>query len=527
MGVSGRTYAEGHHRMASSRFAPALLLCLLLACACYPASAVKRRRAPYGEAGGLVLGWGEQQLFGEQPVHGRALSLTKNKKTKAEPDWSYYTKKDKLHQEVLEIAAAHPDTFAVEWHNSSTPDGSYKADILVVTVAMGGIKPEAAVAHMQRYLIDFGQHGRELITCELGLVLLRTLAQGRAGVAAYLGGGAKAEALARMLEEQAVFKILPMENSRGRELVESGSSCERKNGRGVDPNRNYEVDWGVKEKDYNPNEEFPGTGAFSEPESQLVRRLATEFKPHVWLNIHSGMDAMFTPWDHRDSVPAEAQEALEFLKTIRDDSFPDIMGMTIRDDVFPDIKGVEVGSGGKTVGYLAHGTATDYMWEVLKIPMPFTFEIYGDFDADYNDCFAMFNPVTKPMFDSTLTHWMKAMLRLFELTPSHSVVAKQLLDARTAAGVAALTHTVSAVSSPVGAFLEPTVSRDGVEGTGGGPTGGSGASPIALPLWGVLLIACVGLVAVVLVAQRWLSTSGGGLDGARRGGFPRPSGSMV
>ena len=53
-----------------------------------------------------------------------------------------------------------------------------------------------------------------------------------------------------------------MENMRGRELVEKGKLCERKNGRGVDPNRNYPVDWGKKEKDYDPAEEFPGTAPF-------------------------------------------------------------------------------------------------------------------------------------------------------------------------------------------------------------------------------------------------------------------------
>jgi hypothetical protein len=53
-------------------------------------------------------------------------------------------------------------------------------------------------------------------------------------------------------------QILPMENTAGRDLVEGGKLCERKNGRGVDPNRNWAVDWGRKEKDYDPAEEFPG-----------------------------------------------------------------------------------------------------------------------------------------------------------------------------------------------------------------------------------------------------------------------------
>lgn len=59
-----------------------------------------------------------------------------------------------------------------------------------------------------------------------------------------------------------VMQILPMENIHGREIVESGNLCERKNGRGVDSNRNWPVHWGVQEKDYDPSEEFPGSNPF-------------------------------------------------------------------------------------------------------------------------------------------------------------------------------------------------------------------------------------------------------------------------
>ena len=58
------------------------------------------------------------------------------------------------------------------------------------------------------------------------------------------------------------MQIIPMENERGREMVEDGALCERKNGRGVDTNRNWEVHWGFKEKDYDPSEEFPGEKPF-------------------------------------------------------------------------------------------------------------------------------------------------------------------------------------------------------------------------------------------------------------------------
>lgn len=43
--------------------------------------------------------------------------------------------------------------------------------------------------------------------------------------------------------------------------------------------------------------------------------------------------------------------------------------------------------------YLAHGTATDYMYDVLHVPLAMTWEIYGDMKAHFNDCFRMFNPL--------------------------------------------------------------------------------------------------------------------------------------
>lgn len=79
------------------------------------------------------------------------------------------------------------------------------------------------------------------------------------GVAAGLDGST-IKVLPELLH---AVQILPMENTRGRDLLEKeGRLCERKNGRGVDPNRNWEVDWGKKEKDYDPNEEYPGTKPF-------------------------------------------------------------------------------------------------------------------------------------------------------------------------------------------------------------------------------------------------------------------------
>ena len=112
----------------------------------------------------------------------------------------------------------------------------------------------------------------------------------------------------------AIVKIVPMEHVNGRTKVEGGEWCERKNGRGVDTNRNWAVDWGVKEADFDPYEEYPGNKPFSEPEARMLRSLVEEFKPHAWVNVHSGMEAMFMPYDHKASEPkGEGAQAMRSI----------------------------------------------------------------------------------------------------------------------------------------------------------------------------------------------------------------------
>lgn len=74
----------------------------------------------------------------------------------------------------------------------------------------------------------------------------------------------------------------------------------------------------------------------SEPEVQILLTLAKEFQPHTWLNVHSGMYALFTPYDHKASVPnkTDAKAALRMLQRIQEL----VCKMCV------------VGSGGKSVG---------------------------------------------------------------------------------------------------------------------------------------------------------------------------------
>lgn len=135
----------------------------------------------------------------------------------------------------------------------------------------------------------------------------------------------------------------------------------------------------MKESDYDPSEEFPGTHPFSEPEARGLASLAAAFAPHAWINVHSGMEAVFSPYDHVARAPrgASADATAALLAAV---------------DAAACGGRCAKGSGGAAVGYLAHGTATDYMYDVLRVPVASTWEIYGDEEAGFEDCFKMFNP---------------------------------------------------------------------------------------------------------------------------------------
>ncbi|KAL2636771.1 hypothetical protein AAZX31_06G017400 [Glycine max] len=204
--------------------------------------------------------------------------------------------------------------------------------------------------------------------------------------------------------DKLVIKVVPMENLNGRKVVEAGDLCERRNGRGVDLNRNWSVDWGKKEKDYDPYEENPGIAPFSEPESQIMRKLAISFEPHLWVNVHSGMEALFMPYDHKNSTP---------------DGLPMQRMRSLLEEVnqLHCQERCMIGSGGGSVGYFAHGTATDFMYDIVGVPMAFTFEIYGDGTASSRDCFKMFNPIDLATYNRVLSDWSATFFTIFKLVP--------------------------------------------------------------------------------------------------------------
>ncbi|XP_024992051.1 carboxypeptidase O-like [Cynara cardunculus var. scolymus] len=296
-----------------------------------------------------------------------------------------------LMEEIEQLVNRHQDRFHIETYTSKNK--GYQAELDVVTYRQN--RNEIEDNSKFRILLSFGQHARELITTELALKILSILS-GEQSLPK------RNPVLLNRTLQNTVIKVVPIENLNGRRKVEAGELCERRNGRGVDLNRNWSVDWGKKEEDFRPDEENPGTGPFSEPESQMMRKLSTSFEPHLWVNVHSGMEALFMPYDHKNTTPKGVQSGKMklILETLNHLHCGDRC---------------VVGSGGGSVGYLAHGTTTDYMFDIAKIPMAFTFEIYGDEKADINDCFKMFNPVDHPTFNRVLDEWSAAFFTMFEM----------------------------------------------------------------------------------------------------------------
>nr|XP_043632217.1 carboxypeptidase A6-like [Erigeron canadensis] len=302
-----------------------------------------------------------------------------------------YRTSDSLMEEIEALVNRHQDRLHLETFQSTNK--GYHAELNVVTYC----RNRTAIDDKSKFriLLSFGQHARELITSELALRILSILSEEQ-----FLPK--MDPLLLNKTLEKIVIKVVPVENLNGRKKVEAGDLCERRNGRGVDLNRNWSVDWGKKEKDFDPYEENPGTAPFSEPEAQLMRKLSMSFDPHIWVNVHSGMEALFMPYDHKNTTPTglQSQKMKLMLETLNHLHCGDRCA---------------VGSGGGSVGYLAHGTTTDYMYDVARVPMSFTFEIYGDEKASSRDCFKMFNPVDHSTFNRVLNEWSATFFSMFNL----------------------------------------------------------------------------------------------------------------
>ncbi|KAG2435855.1 hypothetical protein HXX76_007050 [Chlamydomonas incerta] len=249
--------------------------------------------------------------------------------------------------------------------------------VVTITNPSSGLPPtEKSMA-----VLVFGEHARELITCEVGLWMSRVLVGDTADIFGWAEWATAFEPLGitkqdvektvkewvKKITDNLVLKVIPIENVDGRQAWEAGNLCLRKTAHGVDLNRNYPFGFANEPAH---SEMYGGPFAFSEPQSRMITRLATNGPARdrgvakAYVNVHSGEWAVYSGWDSKAAIgpglPGDMGEVL--LKS-------------------GDVCRCQAGPAGAVSNYLAYGTGMDFMYTQLGVPYALTYEVYGSDNA--------------------------------------------------------------------------------------------------------------------------------------------------
>lgn len=197
-------------------------------------------------------------------------------------------------------------------------------------------------------MIVAGEHARELIGSEIALNFIKALCS----------KDAAADIEAAKVNTE--FLVVMNANPGSRKSVENGDTCKRVDPAGVDINRNFETaDW-ANQGQSSQGDTNPGTHAFSEPESRILKNLMLDFKPHAYLDVHSGFKGMFFP----NAVANDLELSTKLQRLVA--------------PVDEAACNCPLGTANKEVGYYTAGSALDYTFSVLKVPFSMAMEVYLD-----------------------------------------------------------------------------------------------------------------------------------------------------
>lgn len=282
-------------------------------------------------------------------VVSKSKSITakqQGKPLKEKMPW-YHTTQE-IHDEVSDIAASCQGAqidFTTKTKMNTGDQAGTEIAIDVLRVRKQGAAPRS------KAMFVFGEHARELVSPESGLDFLRKLC----------GQGASASRVSSLLDN-IEFTVVPNANPLGRKKVEEGFYCKRTNEDNVDLNRNWGDDHRGNAMKFMGDEMDPGPQGFSEPETQILRDLAEEVKPDVYLSIHSGAYLLGAPYGYTAGKTPENQASMvEILKPISERYCGG---------------GCPYGGLAELIGYDSMGCDVDYMAEHVQTPFAYTWEIY-------------------------------------------------------------------------------------------------------------------------------------------------------
>lgn len=204
-----------------------------------------------------------------------------------------------------------------------------------------------------------------------------------------------------------------------------------------------------------------GDAPLTATETAVLDKSIKDFKPDIFLDIHSGMKGMLYPWASKaedaikndPDVQASLKKLGEVINKIKESDCPDCLAGPAYD----------------ILHYESYGCSTDHNFVENNVPISTVWEIYGDntglgnrklrkhlfrmlkmthkvknkfkkltFKArmqfaykmaselkfnqsDEFDCFDFFNPVSKEDYDKTVLKWSKAIIHLMKLTATDDV----------------------------------------------------------------------------------------------------------
>lgn len=225
-------------------------------------------------------------------------------------------------------------------------------------------------------LLNFGAHGRELISSEVALRLASMLC-GEAPSRFEDGSPERSSARITELLRRVVIKMVPVQVPSSRSLAEVGSgSCiqRRLNRRGVDVNRNWDVAWAEGDSAQGSSQ-YRGPRPFSEPETRVLARLAGEWRPDLFVDVRSGDRYIAMPYSSRSAGPSDKADKGAMLDAMR--SVTSMLARTHRRLLA--MGGIPYGPA-SSLGeepYRATGTALDYMYERAGVRRSYMLEVYG------------------------------------------------------------------------------------------------------------------------------------------------------
>lgn len=356
-------------------------------------------------------------------------------------DFPFYHTSDQIQKEARELVAGCSAKATVK----TVTRGNVSLDYVRVSGPGPSSRPN-------RVAFLFGEHSRELISPESGLMLLKMLC----------GPSSKSDLVKKALDTSD-FQLILNANPISRARVEQGDYCLRDNPRGVDLNRSWDEKWELGDQVMD-GDQYHGEKPFSEVETQMVRDLVTEFKPTTFLSVHSGTLGLYMPW---------AYDSVHMAHRNRD------LMLSVLKEVDEDYCQCPFGAAGKEVGYNCPGTSFDWVYDNLKAPFSFAWEIYArpaeyqalksrwqeklkespsllqgqagmsllelysghfsDFagqsqsqlleSSESQACFDTFNPGSEQEYNESVTNWATSYLKLAVLTAPHvALLSKSVAD---------------------------------------------------------------------------------------------------